>query len=155
MASGENGITRRRLVGGAAVAAAGATLSRPAWSRAKSHGAPKAPHGPHPGGRRVDVAVVGAGLAGLTAARELVRAGRSVIVLEADDHVGGRTQNRSLGNGKITELKGEYVGPTQGHVVALARDLGIGTFKTYNQGDNVLFLDGTLSRYPTTNPIPP
>jgi monoamine oxidase len=148
MAANENGITRRRLVGGAA-AAAGATLARPAWSRAKS------PRRAHPGGRRVDVAVVGAGLAGLTAAREFVRARQSVAVLEADERVGGRTENRSLGNGKVTELKGEYVGPTQDRILALASELGVPTFKTYNQGDNVLFLDGRRSTYPTTSPIPP
>jgi monoamine oxidase len=103
----------------------------------------------------VDVAVVGAGLAGLTAAREIVRAGRSAIVLEADERVGGRTENRSLGNGEVTELKGEYVGPTQDRVLALASELGVGTFKTYNQGENVLYLDGKRSTYPSTSPIPP
>jgi monoamine oxidase len=103
----------------------------------------------------VDVAVAGAGLAGLTAARELVRAGRSVIVLEADERVGGRTENRSLGNGEVTELMGEYVGPTQDRILALASAVGVPTFKTYNQGDNVLYLDGKRSTYPTTSPIPP
>jgi monoamine oxidase len=103
----------------------------------------------------VDVAVVGAGLAGLTAAREIVRAGRSAIVLEADERVGGRTENRSLGNGEVTELKGEYVGPTQDRVLALASELGVGTFKTYNQGENVLYPDGKRSTYPSTSPIPP
>jgi monoamine oxidase len=103
----------------------------------------------------VDIAVVGAGLAGLTAAREIVRAGRSVVVLEADERVGGRTENHSLGNGEVTELKGEYVGPTQDRVLALASELGVGTFKTYNQGDNVLYLDGKRSTYPSTSPIPP
>jgi len=149
MPPGENGITRRRLVGGAAVAAAGAALPRQAL--AESAVARRAA----PAARQVDVAVVGAGLAGLTAARRLVRAGRSVVVFEADERVGGRTENRSLGNGEVTELMGEYVGPTQNRILALAKEMGVRTFKTYNEGDNVLYLDGELSTYPSTNPIPP
>ena len=142
------GITRRRLVGGAAAAAAAGALGWPSQ--------PTPAAAIHPRGRRVDVAVVGAGLAGLTAARQLVRAGRSVVVFEADERVGGRTENRSLGNGKISELMGEYVGPTQDRVLELAADLGVPTFKTYNQGNNVLYFDGTRSTYdPATSPIPP
>ena len=49
----------------------------------------------------VDVGVIGAGLAGLTAARNLAAAGRSVTVLEARDRVGGRTLNEPIGNGKV------------------------------------------------------
>ena len=140
------GVTRRQLVGGAAAAAAAGALGWPSESRAAG--------ALHHGGRRVDVAVVGAGLAGLTAARELVRAGRSVVVFEADERVGGRTEDRSLGNGKVSELMGEYVGPTQDRLLALARELGVPTFKTYNQGKNVLYFDGTRSTYdPSTSPI--
>ena len=76
--------------------------------------------------------VVGAGLAGLTAAREVLRGGRSVLILEARNRVGGRTLNHKLGGGKIAEVGGEWVGPTQDHLMALAAELGIGTFKTYN-----------------------
>src|SRR2546423_216481 len=99
---------------------------------------------------RTDVAVIGGGLAGLTAARRLVRAGRDVVVLEARDRVGGRTLNHSLGNGVISEVGGEYVGPTQDRVLALARAVGVGTFKTYNEGANVLVLGGRRSTYAAT-----
>ncbi len=100
--------------------------------------------------RTADFVIVGAGLAGITAARELLRQGRSVVVLEARDRVGGRILNHSIGGGNITELGGEYIGPTQDRIAALAKAVGVDTFKTYNDGDNVLLLDGKLSKYPAT-----
>src|ERR687885_1727204 len=82
--------------------------------------------------REAEVVVVGAGLAGLSAARELRAAGRDVVVLEARDRVGGRTLNHPIGDGKVVELGGQWVGPTQDRVLALAKDLGVATFPTYN-----------------------
>jgi monoamine oxidase len=101
------------------------------------------------------VVVVGAGLAGLMAARQLVAHGRSVLVLEARDRVGGRTLNHPLGGGKVVEVGGEWVGPTQDHLSALAKQLGIDTFKTYNVGNNVYYADGTLLPYSATGPLGP
>ncbi len=92
--------------------------------------------------------IVGAGLAGLTAARALAGQGRSVVVLEARDRVGGRLQNHSLGGEVITELGGEYIGPTQDRIAAIAKQVGVDTFKTYNDGSNLLGLNGQISRYP-------
>jgi monoamine oxidase len=105
-----------------------------------------------PGGREADVIVVGAGLAGLVAARQLRAARREVLVLEARDRVGGRTANASIGAGKITEMGGEWVGPTQDRVLALARELRIETFPTYYEGRNLLHLGGKLKRYKGTIP---
>ncbi len=53
--------------------------------------------------READVVIVGAGFAGLTAARELDRKGQSAIVLEARDRVGGRVWNADIGGGEISE----------------------------------------------------
>jgi monoamine oxidase len=92
--------------------------------------------------RRVDVLVVGAGLAGLVTARELERAGASVCVLEARDRVGGRTLDHSIGGGHIVEGGGQYVGPGQERVLALAKGLGIATFPTYQVGKLVFSLGG-------------
>ena len=105
--------------------------------------------------RRADVVVVGAGLAGLVAARDLRRAGKSVIVLEARGRVGGRCYSRSLGSGAsdVANLGATFVGPTQRRILALAKELGIGIFPTYNTGRNVLFFNGTRDTYEGT--IPP
>lgn len=97
--------------------------------------------------KRVDVAVVGAGLAGLTAARALQRAGRSVVILEARPRVGGRTLNHAIGAGEITELGGQFAGPTQDRLLALARELRVDTFKTYATGRNVFVAGGRRSTY--------
>jgi len=105
-----------------------------------------------PGRREADVIVVGAGLAGLVAARQLVAAGRSVLVVEARDRVGGRTENASIGAGKVTEMGGQWVGPTQERLLVLAGELGIETFPTYHAGRHLLDLGGKLRRYKGTIP---
>jgi monoamine oxidase len=105
-----------------------------------------------PGRREADVIVVGAGLAGLVAARQLVAAGRSVGVVEARDRVGGRTMNASIGAGKVTEMGGQWVGPTQDRLLALASELGIETFPSYHEGRNLLELGSKLRRYKGTIP---
>jgi monoamine oxidase len=98
------------------------------------------------------VIVVGAGLAGLVAARQLAAAGRGVIVIEARDRVGGRTANASIGAGKVTEMGGQWVGPTQDRVLALADELGVETFPTYHEGRNLVELGGRVRRYKGTIP---
>lgn len=104
-----------------------------------------------------DVAVVGAGLAGLSAAREIARSGRSVVVLEARDRVGGRVLSQPIGDGKVVEMGGQWIGPTQDRMYALADELGISTFPTFNEGDELAILGGRRYRYsgemPRMNPL--
>jgi monoamine oxidase len=95
----------------------------------------------------VDVIIVGAGLAGLTAARRLRQEGRGVLVLEARDRVGGRTLNHAFADGTIVELGGQWVGPTQDRVLALAEELGVGTFPSYEEGDHLLSVGGEVRRW--------
>jgi monoamine oxidase len=106
--------------------------------------------------RDVDVVVVGAGLAGLVAARTVAAAGASVIVLEARDRVGGRVLNEEIGDGQVVEVGGQWIGPTQDRLAALAGELGIETFPTHAEGENVIEYGGRLRRYsgaiPRLNP---
>ncbi len=78
---------------------------------------------------QVDVIVLGAGLAGLTAARQIADEGRSVVVLEARDRVGGRTQGGELGGAPV-ELGGMWIGEGHSHMYALVDYLGLTTFPT-------------------------
>ena len=128
--------TRRRFVAGALTTGAAAAL--PGAAEAKKHRTTKKRHRT----RTADVCVVGAGFAGLTAARNLVNAGKTVVVLEARGVVGGRVQNHELGGGQVSERGGTFIGPTQDHVAALAKELGVDTFDTYDTGDNVYLSGG-------------
>lgn len=95
----------------------------------------------------VDVIVVGAGLAGLTAAREVQRAGYSVLVLEARDRVGGRVLNHPLGDGLVVDVGGQFVGPTQRHILGLAAELGVATHPIFTSGLTVLEIGGRRYDY--------
>jgi monoamine oxidase len=107
--------------------------------------------------REVDLAVVGAGLAGLAAARRAVAAGSSVVVVEARERVGGRVLNEDIGGGNVVEVGGQWIGPTQDRLAELARELGVETFPTHGAGDNVLEYARRLRRYrgaiPRINPL--
>ncbi len=140
------GITRRRVLGAGAGVAVAAAL--PAVARAQASAKTAAASG----ARSADAIVVGAGISGLTAARKLAAAGKSVIVLEARDRVGGRMLNHDLGGGKVTEAGAEFVGPTQDHILALAKEVGVGTFKSYNTGKNVYYKSGQRSTYDDSLP---
>lgn len=128
-----DGVARRSLlqaIGGGAVAGA-LTLGEPA-SALTGKGDEKL----------LDVAIIGAGLSGLTAGRDLRRAGcESFVILEARDRVGGRTVNHDIGNGVISEGGGQWIGPGQTAVFDLARELEVETFDSFYKG-KIVYLAG-------------
>ena len=143
--------TRRTLIGSAAAGAAAASLPRVARAEASAE-PPSSSLASSSLPKTADVVVVGAGLAGLSAARAVARAGRSVIVLEARERVGGRTWNRPVTGGSYIDAGAEFVGPTQDRIKALAKAAGVETFPTYNSGNNVYWKDGTRTTYAASGP---
>jgi monoamine oxidase len=94
-----------------------------------------------------DACVVGAGYAGLTAALRLSQAGRSVVVLEARDRVGGRIWTQHLSDGTPVDRGGAWLAPRHEAVFGLARDHGVSTYKTWVQGAHLLVDRGRMLRY--------
>jgi monoamine oxidase len=110
---------------------------------------------PEPLRDQVDVVIVGAGIAGLAAARGLVRAGIDVQLVEARDRVGGRAVTRTVGRGRF-DLGGQWMGPGQHRLAALATGLGAATFPTHHAGGKLLDDRGRIRRYQGDIPrLPP
>jgi len=95
---------------------------------------------------QTDVVVVGGGVSGLVAARKMMRAGLEVVVLEARDRVGGRTQSVKRAGGAL-DLGGTWIGPRQTHIKALVDELGLKTHKQHASGRKLLLRDGRLRSY--------
>src|SRR5690625_2983183 len=94
-----------------------------------------------------DVVIIGAGPTGLSAARRLRKAGRSVTVLEARDRVGGRTWTDHI-DGQMYELGGQWISPDQTALLDLIAELGKETYPRYRDGDSVYIApDGTRTVY--------
>jgi monoamine oxidase len=135
-----SGVTRRRALGAAAAGAAGLALPTAADAAV-----------PHRHGA-VDVVVVGAGFAGLSAARKIADAGRSVVVLEARGRVGGRVHDTHIGKATL-ELGAEWTTKRQTRILALAKRMKAKTFPTFLDGKTVLLSGG--ARTPFAGGIPP
>jgi monoamine oxidase len=93
-----------------------------------------------------NVVVVGAGLAGLAAARRLVARGHEVTIVEARGRVGGRTEGLVLDDGTPLELGGAWLGEGHSRMYELVAELGLATFRTWNdEGSLLLDLRGKRS----------
>ncbi|GAA11300.1 flavin monoamine oxidase family protein [Gordonia alkanivorans] len=100
---------------------------------------------------------MGAGVAGLVAARNLVRSGSEVLAVEARDRVGGRLLNAELPDGSPIEVGGQWVGPTQHQAMTLIRELGLRTYPTHTAGRHIAEIGRSRSeftgRLPRVNPL--
>jgi monoamine oxidase len=145
----EGQVSRRGILTGvAAVSLAGlATAGAPIAKASASTGSSS---------RRADVIVVGGGAAGCAAAHAVAKRNRSVILLEARGRVGGRTLNHALGPnypGKITEIGGTFIGPTQDRMYALVKELGLRTFPTYDKGKTTSLIHGKRGHFLNSDPL--
>lgn len=105
---------------------------------------------------KADIIVIGAGFAGLKAAQDLAAMGRSVILLEAKDRVGGRVKRAEVG-GRVADVGGQWVGAGHTELMGEATRRGIGTYKQYETGRTVMQLLGKVVHFtgqvPKMNPL--
>jgi len=99
------------------------------------------------GTRSSEVVVVGAGFAGLCAARALTAAGLDVALLDARDRVGGRVKGGSIA-GQSVDLGGQWVGARHSRLLALLGEKGIATTPQYLTGRSLVELNGRIHSGP-------
>lgn len=96
-----------------------------------------------------DCIVIGAGISGLTASVELIEKGHKILVLEAQDRVGGRLLNsHTLKSGKTVDIGGQWSAPQQKYLLDMIKKLGLKQYEQFDDGDTVCELSGNyLTRY--------
>ncbi|MGD9618698.1 MAG: flavin monoamine oxidase family protein [Mycolicibacterium sp.] len=96
-----------------------------------------------PRSHEADVIIVGAGISGLIAARTLLAAGLTPLILEADERVGGRILTEEALPGVPLELGAQWIGDTHHRMFALAAELGVETYPQYDEGETSYDLVGS------------
>ncbi|WP_426988212.1 flavin monoamine oxidase family protein [Pseudarthrobacter sp. Y6] len=99
-----------------------------------------------------NVIIAGAGIAGLVAADALTRAGKTVMVFEARDRIGGRAHSIHTPGGTI-ELGATWFWANEPLVQSLADELGIDSFAQHREGDALFDPDGRQMQRLDGNPI--
>ncbi|MDQ0254862.1 monoamine oxidase [Evansella vedderi] len=99
----------------------------------------------------IDVIIVGAGLAGLYAAKELTKTGYNVIILEGQSRVGGRVLSFPYNGGRV-ELGAQWIAPTHYRVHSLIAEAKLKLSPTYKKGKS-LYYKINMSNEVQTNPF--
>jgi monoamine oxidase len=106
---------------------------------------------------QTDVLIVGAGFAGIAAAKKLKAANKDFVLIEARDRIGGRTLTETLDCGVTVDLGAKWVGPTQHLLWEWIRETDTESYETYDSGKNLLKFGEKISSYsgviPKIDPI--
>ena len=85
----------------------------------------------------LDAIVIGGGLAGLSAARQLKNQGASVVVLEARNRMGGRISSQVLPNGQVIDLGAQFVSDAQRRISELVDEVGLTRVQPHKTGEHL------------------
>lgn len=101
---------------------------------------------------QTDIVIIGAGYAGIAAAKQLYEEGKRFVVVEARDRIGGRTHTQTLVCGATIDVGAQWIGPTQHHIWKWVKETNTETYDTFDSGKNILSWKNKISTYKGTIP---